>query len=291
MKILNIILFSFIFFVCNPDVSAQKKDKKDSGNVVSGLSLNGYEYTLYKTGKGGIIMTDDLIYFDMVIMHKDSILQDSKASEQQPEFIMPPDSMLTTPNPAVDALKLMRAGDSIVIRENIDTMDKENFPPNMKDWKEITYIIKVISIIGESDKMVVREMEAIVEKLIQKDIADYKAGTIKDLKTTSSGLKYVMHTKVSGPTTQKGETAKVYYYGATLADAKKFDASYDKGTPFSFPVGGGRVIEGWEEALLLMKKGDKATFFMPSNLAYGEFGIENIIPGNSDLVFYIENLK
>ncbi|MBK9024915.1 MAG: FKBP-type peptidyl-prolyl cis-trans isomerase [Saprospiraceae bacterium] len=275
----------FILLLLSVSIISCKKDEN------GGVSKNGYSYTLFKTGEGEIIKTNDLVFFDMVIMHKDSVLQDSKSSPQQPEFLMPPDSLMTSPNPVVDALKLMRKGDSIVIRERIDTMPKENFPPNMKEWKEITYTIKVKNVVGESEKKVVRDMEPAVEKLIQKDIADYKAGTIKDLKTTATGLKYVMHTEGSGPTTQKGETAKVYYYGATLADAKKFDASYAKGTAFSFPVGAGRVIQGWEEALLLMKKGDKATFFIPGNLAYGKQGIQDMIPPDAELAFYIESIK
>jgi len=273
----------FIFFGLAICLISCNKDEKNE------VSKNGYSYTLYKTGKGELIQVNDLVYFDLQIKYKDSVLQDSKMSPTQPEFLMPADSLVTTPNPVVDALKLMRAGDSIVIRERIDTI--KNLPPNMKDWKEITYCIKVKNIVDEKQKKGIRDMEPAIETLVQKSIADYKANTLKDIKTTPTGLKYSIISEGNGPLPAKGETVNVYYYGASVADGKKFDSSFNRGTSFGVPVGAGRVIPGWEEALLLLKKGTKAVVFIPGKLAYGEQGIPDMIAPNAELAFYIEVLK
>ncbi|HQW96761.1 MAG TPA: FKBP-type peptidyl-prolyl cis-trans isomerase [Saprospiraceae bacterium] len=273
----------FILFAFVVGMISCKQDAKES------VTKNGYSYTLFKTGSGDLIQVNDLVNFDMEIKYKDSVLQDSRKSPVKPEFVLPADSLVTTPNPVVDALRLMRSGDSIVIKERIDTV--KGLPDNMKDWKEITYCIKVHSVLTDKDKQVVKDLEPSVEKEMVKYIADYKANTIKDLKSTATGLKYVIISDGSGPMVQKGESVPVHYYGATVVDGKKFDSSFGRGTTFKVPVGAGQVIPGWEEALLLFKKGTKAIVFIPSALAYGEQGIPGMIAPNSELAFYIDIQK
>ncbi|MBX7180458.1 MAG: FKBP-type peptidyl-prolyl cis-trans isomerase, partial [Saprospiraceae bacterium] len=180
-------------------------------------------------------------------------------------------------------------GDSVVVREKIDTV--QGLPENMKDWKEITYRIKVTDVLNKKEKQKIKDMEPGVEKEVQKLITDYNSGAIKDLKTTPTGLKYVILQDGNGPQIQKGEVAKVHYFGATVSNGKKFDSSFSRGSTFTVPVGGGQVIPGWEEALLLMKKGTKAMVFIPGNLAYGANGIPGMIEPNSELAFYMEILN
>ena len=109
-----------------------------------------------------------------------------------------------------------------------------------------------------------------------------------DAITTESGLKYVVLKKGDGEKPKRGATLKVHYSGRLL-DGKKFDSSYDREKPFEFDVGIGRVIKGWDEAFLDMKKGEKRILIIPSNLAYGEKGI-GPIPPNATLVFEVELL-
>ncbi len=261
---------------------------KNNGNKES-VTKHGYAYTLFQTGSGDLVQDDDVVFFDMQILHKDSILQDSRNNPIKPEFALPPDSLVTTPNPVIDGLRLMRKGDSLIVRERIDTV--QGLPAEMKDWKEITYRIKITDVLNKKEKQKIIDMEPGVEKEVQKLIADYKAGTIQNLKSTPTGLKYVIIQEGNGPEIQKGQVARVHYYGATVADAKKFDSSFGRGSTFTVPVGEGKVIPGWEESLLLMKKGTKAMVFIPAKLAYGENGIPGMIAPNSELAFYMEILN
>ncbi len=106
--------------------------------------------------------------------------------------------------------------------------------------------------------------------------------------TTDSGLQYKVITSGDGATPDDSSSVKVHYTG-TLIDGTKFDSSYDRGEPVSFPVSG--VIQGWTEALKLMKVGDKWQLVIPPELAYAERGAPPAIPPNSALIFEVELLE
>ena len=94
----------------------------------------------------------------------------------------------------------------------------------------------------------------------------------------------------SGEEAKTGETLTVHYVG-TLVDGKKFDSSYDRGEPFSFTLGAGQVIRGWDEGMLGMKVGGKRKLVIPPDFGYGARDVGNgLIPANSTLVFEVELL-
>jgi FKBP-type peptidyl-prolyl cis-trans isomerase len=108
--------------------------------------------------------------------------------------------------------------------------------------------------------------------------------------TTRSGLKYTVIKSGKGATPKKGEKVFVHYTG-TLTNGKKFDSSRDRGEPFSFVLGEGQVIPGWDEALSTMKVGEQRKLTIPPKLGYGAAGAGGVIPPNATLIFDVELLK
>ena len=110
-----------------------------------------------------------------------------------------------------------------------------------------------------------------------------------DTRVTSSGLTITDLTLGEGAEAAAGQTVVVHYRG-TLENGKQFDASYDRVTPFSFPLGAGRVIKGWDEGVQGMKVGGKRKLVIPPDLAYGSRGAGGVIPPDATLIFEVELL-
>ncbi|ODA66671.1 FK506-binding protein [Methyloligella halotolerans] len=110
---------------------------------------------------------------------------------------------------------------------------------------------------------------------------------------TDSGLGVGDITVGTGPQPKPGQTVVVHYTGWLYergTKARKFDSSVDRGEPFSFTLGKGQVIEGWDEGVASMKEGGKRTLIIPPELAYGESGAGDAIPPNATLIFDVELL-
>ena len=110
--------------------------------------------------------------------------------------------------------------------------------------------------------------------------------------TTSSGLQIIDTTPGTGAS-PAGKTAVVHYTGWIYQNGQKgakFDSSVDRGQPFEFPVGQGRVIKGWDEGVATMKVGGKRTLIIPPEMGYGARGAGGAIPPNATLMFDVELL-
>jgi peptidylprolyl isomerase len=107
--------------------------------------------------------------------------------------------------------------------------------------------------------------------------------------TTPSGLSYIDVTVGGGATPQAGQTVQVHYTGWLESNGQKFDSSVDRGQPFSFSLGAGQVIKGWDEGVASMHVGGKRRLIIPPDLAYGAAGRASI-PPNATLIFDVELL-
>jgi len=107
--------------------------------------------------------------------------------------------------------------------------------------------------------------------------------------TTPSGLIIEEITLGDGDEASAGQNVTVHYTG-WLTDGKKFDSSKDRDDPFEFPLGGGRVIKGWDEGVQGMRVGGTRKLTIPPNLGYGARGAGGVIPPNATLVFEVELL-
>jgi len=206
-------------------------------------------------------------------------------------------------------MRLLTEGDSATIKTNVDSMFKKGQPRPPFKGKYVVYEIKVEKLISKgnlSDTVyngrITNYMKGQTEMMkkaepikIKKYIDDSKlTGT-----TTPSGLFYTITKPGSGEKPVVGDTAEVFYTAKTLS-GKVFESNVKEVAqknktfnpmqqykPIRVPVGVGKVMAGWDEGLLLLNKGAKATFVIPSKLAYGEQGYQQIQPF-TPLVFDVE---
>ena len=154
---------------------------------------------------------------------------------------------------------------------------------------------------GKDAKMSAEEAQKIIQEYLQelaaKKTAEMKAGGDKflaenlkneNVKSTPSGLQYVVEKEGDGAQPTAEDEVTVHYTGKLL-DGSVFDSSVSRGEPATFPLN--RVIPGWTEGVQLMKEGAKYTFFIPSDLAYGPQGVQGVIPPHSTLIFEVELIK
>lgn len=180
----------------------------------------------------------------------------------------------------------------------------KNFKDNNVDF-DADVLVMALKDVKENKtaKMTQEEMGKAMQKL--QEMAQTKQGQVAEenkkkgeeflaknkgnanVKTTESGLQYVVEKEGEGKSPSDTDEVKVHYTG-TLTDGTKFDSSVDRGQPAEFPVNG--VIKGWTEALKLMKEGSKYKLTIPSDLAYGPMGRPGI-PPNSVLLFDVELLE
>lgn len=195
----------------------------------------------------------------------------------------------------IEGVMKMTPGDSAMFLLSVDSLAKVGQQiPNAKlgEGQKLVYVIQLVSV--KTQEQVEKEKKAnaavqtgIDDKLIQEYL---KKKGIKATKT-ASGLYYKIDREGTGATVKAGEQATVNYSGRTLNDST-FDSNVDPAfqhvQPFSFNVAGHQVIPGWDEGVQLLKKGTKATLFIPSTMAYGDRSPSPKIPANSVLVFDIE---
>ncbi len=266
------------------------------------VSPNGHKYIVHKSTGNDLPQPGEYVYFHAQMRNGDSVVYSSRDLGQTP-FIQIPleETPGRQPSPVEDVVKEIGEGDSVTIFINIDTLDRK--PPGFEDTDVIYYDVVAERIASaeeyeedarkrqeerQKEMQVVQAREAEVAGLVSNIAKEYANGELEGkIQTTESGLKYVIHENGTGMKAIPGREVEVNYFGA-LTDGTPFDNSYSRGTPFTFPLGAGRVIQGWDEGIALLNVGSKATLFVPYELGYGDAGSPPVIPAKAELIFYVE---
>ncbi len=273
-------------------------------------SDGGLLYNIHEDKEGTNIKAGDFVVMNLIVKNDaDSVLNNSY-DQGMPVITAVPQPQFK--GDVVNGILLLSQGDSATIRVNIDSAKAGNHMPKDFKGKYLTYQVKVEKVIAKgklSDqvfqgrvaelfKAETAKMEKAEPGKIQKYLDDNKLKATK----TASGLYYVITKEGSGPKISKADSAVVNYTGK-LISGKVFDTSIkevaqakeNKGLynamrpykPIHIAVGVGAVIPGWDEGLQLLNKGSKATFVIPSKLAYGQQGA-GPIPPFTPIVFDVE---
>ena len=295
MLYFNIIgMFSLIFcfaFVSKDKIKGYKKTD------------TGLYYKFYKQNKDaqkpeiGDVLTVEMTYkLKGNNKEKDSVIYSSNGASAIPKL------QLIKPiykGDISEGLAMMAAGDSASFIISADSfylrdIGIEQLPDFVKPGSKLVFEIKLLSVQKKADyekeqkdindKNIVMNEERKAKELgdIKKYITDNKI----DVKPTTTGLYYIETKKGTGQQAIAGKTVKVNYTGKFL-DGTIFDSSEGR-APIEFTLGAQQVIAGWDEGIALMQVGGKATFVIPSSLAYAEYGAGNAIPPYTPIDFDVE---
>ncbi|MEL6865406.1 MAG: FKBP-type peptidyl-prolyl cis-trans isomerase [Bacteroidota bacterium] len=297
MSIPNQLIFALWAIVLLAATACQQNEGKpgvdtDNGGM-SGRTVSGYPYQFHIKGDGAKAQVGDEIFYHQRVLKNDTLLQSTYYSGKPRQTVMPSrDSVATPPPPHYDALFLMAPGDSLTVYQLLDTFDVKSLPPGVTNQDTFVYVLKVYRIRPKAEVdagiAALKAREQSVADSLRVKAKDYLAGKLNDQITTSaSGLKYIIHEPGEGKQAASGKFVDVHYSGI-LRSGENFDNSFKNLRPYTFRVGRGLVIQGWDEAIPMLKVGGKATLFIPYQLAYGVAGRPPEIPERSELIFYVE---
>jgi FKBP-type peptidyl-prolyl cis-trans isomerase FkpA len=257
---------------------------------------SGLSYTILRKGEGpkpdsGQVMAMHMVY----TTGSDSVLFDSREQGmpigfpyQDPQF----QGMFA------EGMNLLEKGDSaqfLIPAQNFFYQTaKVPVPFGIDAEDTMKFNLVVLDVMSQEDFMDMQRKSAEEKQKVQvekdaKIIEEHLSSNNIEAQKTESGLFYVIEEEGSGEQVQAGDSVTVHYRGQLL-DGTPFDASYDRNEPFTFVVGRGQVIRGWDEGLQLLKKGGKATLYIPSSMAYGPRQMGPVIAPNSILKFEVEVL-
>jgi FKBP-type peptidyl-prolyl cis-trans isomerase FkpA len=267
----------------------------------TGLFYQHFEKNETPVAKVGDIITMHLYY----TTENDSIIFDTRVGAQP--------MIMNLPEPEykgdiVEGFSMMSLGDSssfLVDAENFFTHNvKMDLPEFLNKGEKIKFYVKLINI--QSLEEMQNELEMKMESSRNEEqsiLKEYLEDNNIVQAPTTTGLYYIEKSKGKGKQAERGQTVKVHYVGKLL-DGTVFDTSIESVAkeagsynpqreykPFEFVLGQGSVIKGWDEGISYMNVGGKATFIIPSNLAYGAQGAGGIIGPNSSLVFEVELIE
>ncbi|MFN8354085.1 MAG: FKBP-type peptidyl-prolyl cis-trans isomerase [Spirosomataceae bacterium] len=276
-KLTIVTLFSLVCWAC---------DQNKINVTDTGLKYRFYEHDdKGRKAKLGEILT---VHLELkATSPKDTVLRSTYKENAPLKVVLQPSAFKGS---FEEGLAMLAKGDSATFFIPADSLfgkAMQPLPPYVAKGSDLAFTVKVLSIQNreEFEKDMTKQRE--VQKGIDaKLLADFLAkNNIKNAQSSPSGLYYVITQEGSGASPAKGDSVTVRYTGKLL-NGKVFDSNVAEG--IKFPVGVGWVIPGWDEGLMKLKKGAKATLYIPSALAYGSEGASGAIPPNAALVFDVE---
>jgi FKBP-type peptidyl-prolyl cis-trans isomerase len=232
---------------------------------------SGLLYKIISSGKGDLVKKGDFIKLDFRQKLKDSVLFTSAGG--LPAYIRVDSS---GPNYTVtEILPLLRKGDSVVVIQLADSIQKKSgqpLPPYIKKKDKIILSLKVTDVFPSGELANLdREKELQKQKDIEiKAIEDYIAANKINVQKSSKGVYVVVDSVGDGPAVDSGKQVSVFYTGKSFPAGKVFESNVNgpRNEPIKFVVGQHQIIEGWDDGLRLFKKGGKGTLYIPAYLAY-----------------------
>ncbi|RMG78926.1 MAG: hypothetical protein D6714_17200 [Bacteroidetes bacterium] len=266
-----------------------------SKEAKKGTTPNGFEYEFHVDKEGPTPQPGEYAYFQAEMRNGDQVTLNSRSNPVMPRVQIPDPKEAQykgRPSAVVDALSMMSVGDSLTVYQLVE--EGTTPPPGFKPGDKIAFDISLKEIKTEAQyqsEIQARQKEAEaatkdIRDKVASIVADYSAGALDDqIKTTASGLKYLIYEQGDGPKAEPGKLVSVNYFGV-LTNGSEFDNSYKRGRPYEFTLGSGTVIKGWDEGIALFNEGGKGVLFVPPSLGYGDVD-KGTIPPNSELIFYI----
>lgn len=287
------LLFSLIIVACSNDQTTP----------------NGYRYINHTNIDGPKGEVGQYAYVHVYVFEDDSLTNTSRTQGRAVPVTIPDLEALEESergpgraNPIADVVGMMSVGDSVSVFVPI-TPEIIEKAPELKGVKELRYDVVLAEIktqeeyqaaLAEERRIMQERIEASksheqeVKNLITDIVNKYNKGELDDQIQMASptSLKYLILEKGTGFEADRGMRVDVHYYGV-LKDGSEFDNSFKRGRPYSFTLGRGEVIQGWDIGIDQLREGDKAVLFVPSELGYGDRG-SGRIPGGAEMIFYIE---
>ncbi len=241
----------------------------------------GLYYKLFKVGKDTIKpKLGDWVSLNMRYKYKDSTLFDNtKAMSAAVRFQLPPSDFK---GDIYEGLRLLSAGDSAAFIINADSLFLKTFRqkarPAFVDSNSVIYFYITMISIDTPGKMMQKEVESLKKYIEDKKIT---------VQPTASGLYFIETVAGKGAKIDSGTWVKAHFK-VSLTDGKQIFSSYDRGEPMKFEYGKRFDTPGFEEGIGMMKKGGKATFVVPSKIAFGEMGRGAMVGPYSTVIYDVE---
>ncbi|MFC2107750.1 FKBP-type peptidyl-prolyl cis-trans isomerase [Bacteroidota bacterium] len=289
-------------FQKDQEILNQKRDSEmtdlnnyiEENNITTKPLESGLYFISEKKGRGGNVKEGEMVSFNMTVGLIDGTKIFSTLDRGEPVEIEYGQKFDT--EGLEEGLGLMKKGGKakLIVPSSIGFGAEQRgqvIPP----YSTLVYEVEIINIRSkaeyEKEQAVVRKKRESENERRKNEEGDMIEAYLKDNNISAfpkeSGLFFISKELGTGTQAEDGKTVSVHYTGKLL-DGTVFDSSIDRGEPFTFVLGQGQVIKGWDEGIALMKKGGKATFIIPSNLAYGSRGAGNTIPPFSPLLFDVE---